>query len=152
MREWVKMTKQKIVSGNILHVRKGYIFHQVNCQGVMGAGLALQIKNAFPNVFKHYQNLIRKDGANTLGKAQVVKVGKMLNVVNIFGQLGFGRDKRHTDYDALEAAFSSLDVSIREREDIYFPYGFGCGLAGGDWKIVSSLIAKYFPNVVFVKY
>ena len=146
------MLKQKTVNGNILHIRKGYIFHQVNCQGVMGAGLALQIKNAFPNVFKHYQNLIRKEGVNVLGRTQAVKVGKQLSIINIFGQLGFGKDKRYTDYVALESAFSSLDVSIREREDIYFPYGFGCGLAGGDWGIVSSLIMEYFPNVVFIKH
>ncbi len=32
------------------------VCHQVNCKGVMGAGLALQIKNKFPMVYKNYKD------------------------------------------------------------------------------------------------
>ena len=35
----------RIVDGDILDIEKGIIVHQVNCQGVMGAGLAKQIKS-----------------------------------------------------------------------------------------------------------
>lgn len=142
----------KIIKGNILHVKDGYIFHQVNCLGAMGAGLALQIKQNFPNVFKHYQNLVKQESGNLLGKTQVITVGDSLKIVNVFGQLKIGRNERQTDYDALERAFSSMSEEIRNSDKVYFPYGFGCGLAGGDWDIVSDLIIKYFPNVVFVKY
>lgn len=142
----------KIIKGNILHVKDGYIFHQVNCLGVMGAGLALQIKQNFPNVFKHYQNLVKQENSDLLGKAQVVTVEDNLKVVNVFGQLKIGRNERQTNYDALERAFSSMNEEIRNSDKVYFPYGFGCGLAGGDWDIVSNLIIKYFPNVIFVKY
>lgn len=31
--------------GNLLDAKTDVIAHQVNCQGVMGAGIALQIKN-----------------------------------------------------------------------------------------------------------
>ncbi len=34
----------KIINGNLLEVKKGIIAHQCNCKGVMGAGIALQIK------------------------------------------------------------------------------------------------------------
>lgn len=142
----------KIIKGNILHVKDGYIFHQVNCLGVMGAGLALQIKQNFPSVFKHYQNLVKQESGNLLGKTQVVTVGDSLKIVNVFGQLKIGRNERQTDYDALERAFSSMSEEIKNSDKVYFPYGFGCGLAGGDWDIVSDLIIKYFPNAIFVKY
>ena len=31
------------------------ICHQTNCKGVMGAGIAFQIKRAYPEVFKKYK-------------------------------------------------------------------------------------------------
>jgi len=38
----------RVLKGDILTVKKGYVCHQVNIQGIMGAGLALQIKNKWP--------------------------------------------------------------------------------------------------------
>jgi len=35
----------KIINGNILDAKETFICHQVNCQGVMGAGLAKAIRN-----------------------------------------------------------------------------------------------------------
>ena len=37
----------KIINGNILDITEGVIVHQVNCKGVMGAGLALQMACSF---------------------------------------------------------------------------------------------------------
>jgi len=45
----------KIVDGDLLTSNADYICHQVNTDGVMGGGIALQIKNKFPHVFNaHY--------------------------------------------------------------------------------------------------
>ena len=43
----------KIIEKNILTIEKGIVCQQVNCQGVMGAGLAKSIKEKF--VAKMYQ-------------------------------------------------------------------------------------------------
>ncbi|WP_223260709.1 hypothetical protein [Bacillus sp. LNXM65] len=40
----------KTVDGNILEASEDIICHQVNCKGVMGAGLAKQIKSKYPNI------------------------------------------------------------------------------------------------------
>ncbi|WP_370956757.1 hypothetical protein AB3239_10910 [Bacillus subtilis] len=47
----------KIVKGNILDASEDIIVQQVNCKGVMGAGLAKAILNKYPNVKKEYQSL-----------------------------------------------------------------------------------------------
>lgn len=48
----------KLVQGNILDAPENIIVHQVNCKGVMGAGLALQIKSKYPKAFTEYIKLL----------------------------------------------------------------------------------------------
>lgn len=43
-------------NSNLLDVKSGILCHQVNCVGVMGAGIALQIKGKWPEVFKQYKD------------------------------------------------------------------------------------------------
>ena len=76
-----------------------------------------------------------------------------LLVCNIFGQFNYGGGNiRYTDYCALNNAFRDLrgwlDIT---KIDGYFPYLFGCGLANGDWAIVSKMIDFYFPNAIICK-
>jgi O-acetyl-ADP-ribose deacetylase (regulator of RNase III) len=107
----------------------------------MGAGLALQIKQAYPEVFTKYRYACLNTQKDLLGCVQII--GK---VVNIFGQRSYGTNTRKTDYDALKTAFTKLHNKLPIEKSIAFPYGFGCGLAGGDWKIVSNLITNSFKN------
>lgn len=44
----------QIVHGNLLDIESGIIAHQVNCKGVMGAGLAKQIRLKYPIVYQAY--------------------------------------------------------------------------------------------------
>lgn len=41
--------------GNILHCNADAIVNAVNCVGVMGIGLALQFKKAYPANFEYYR-------------------------------------------------------------------------------------------------
>lgn len=41
----------RITIGDILSIHRGIIVHQVNCQRVMGAGLALKIRRKY---YRHY--------------------------------------------------------------------------------------------------
>ena len=45
----------KVVYGNLLDSSAKYICHQVNCKGVMGSGVAKQIKEKWPSVFRRYK-------------------------------------------------------------------------------------------------
>lgn len=146
----------KTINKNILEVDSGIICHQVNCMGVMGSGLAKQIRDKWPDVYKNYSLLFfytKKE--DLLGDFQFVKINNSLEVVNVFGQFNYGKDKKQTDYAALDKAFlkmSRYKNHFKFKEwPIYFPHRFGCGLAGGDWTIVEPLIEKYFPTSIICK-
>jgi O-acetyl-ADP-ribose deacetylase (regulator of RNase III) len=57
-------------TGNLLDAQTDVIAHQVNCQGVMGSGVAAEVKKRYPEAFNSY----RKDYENgklELGVAQI---------------------------------------------------------------------------------
>ena len=132
----------KFINGNILTFPERdedtIICHQVNCKGVMGAGLAKQVRDKWPVVFSEYKKIC---GHDKLGDFQMVQVAPQLYVANLFGQLNFGRDKRQTNYAALTAA---LFGAMKEHPGATFrvPYGLGCGLAGGNWETVLNIIKE----------
>jgi O-acetyl-ADP-ribose deacetylase (regulator of RNase III) len=91
----------KIINGDLLNVKEGIICHQVNTYGIMGAGLALSLKNKFPNVYKQYNEhcRINKCDERTLhGSVLYVYATNKLIVANVFSQLSFETDlSRRTD-------------------------------------------------------
>lgn len=140
-----------IIRRDIFTVDCDIIAHQVNCRGVMGAGLAKQIRNKYPIVYERYKNYCPDPAL--LGKVQVINTGTVY-VANLFAQEGFGRDKRYTDYDALNNCLSKLRDYMVEHDlhTLALPYGLGCGLAGGDWNKVYNIIKDVFDNEALVVY
>lgn len=138
----------KTIKGNILETKAPIIAHQVNCKGVMGAGVARAIKNKYPEVYWDYKKYSPKE----LGQIQPVQAGLFGEkiVVNLFAQEGYGKDKRYTDYEALKACFLKLKEYTEEvftkKPTIAMPYGIGCGLAGGDWEKVYPMIEEVFAE------
>jgi len=94
----------KIINGNILNATEDIICHQVNCKKVMGAGLAKQIRNKYPEVFEEYKWLLDGFG-NQLGHCQLVLCHDGKTVANLFGQDGYGRNKQYTNYHYLTQSF-----------------------------------------------
>lgn len=144
----------KIINQDILTVESGVICQQVNCQGVMGSGLAKQIRDKWPNVYSSYIAFSNRwnNDFQRLGSVNLVHISEKLIIANCFGQLNYGYDgKRYTDYAALNDCFCFLS-SRRELDlDIYFPYLLGCDRGGADWNIVSKMIDFYFPNAIVCK-
>lgn len=162
----------KHIKGDIFTSAADAILHQVNCQGVMGAGLAKQIKEKFPVVFKYYKALCDDDKrmrARTcstksylLGRAQVCYkedylVGQVEDnqvIVNLFAQDKYGRDGRcYTDYEALKKCLEYVNERFWGKT-VAIPYLMGCGLAGGDWNVVSKIIENTLVdcNVILYEY
>ena len=143
----------QIIRGDLLEADADIICHQVNCQGVMGAGVAKQIADKWPYVKKEYVKFCnsKKLKQNLLGEVQLVaangglqKKGDQL-ILNIFGQFYYGHDGVYTDYSALTHAFREMNRLYKGRT-LAFPYGFGCGLAGGDWQDVEPMIVRLLPD------
>jgi O-acetyl-ADP-ribose deacetylase (regulator of RNase III) len=139
----------KIVEGNILDASEDIIGHQVNCQGVMGAGLAKQIRQKYPGIFLKYTSFVNGLGNKDmlLGNAQVLKVDDDKYIANLFGQLNYGRTGRFTDYPSLDHALRLLKEKAKKYNlTVALPHGIGCGLAGGDWNIVYDMIEDAFED------
>lgn len=138
----------ELIKGDILNVERGILVHQVNSQGVMGAGLAKAIKEKYPIIFEKYSTVClnaKEDTSSLLGKIQVIQVedNKELYIVNLFGQNHYGRGKRHTDYTAFREAFSKLiKFSVEKKLPLYVPDRIGCNLAGGEWSVIEKIIVE----------
>ena len=131
------------------------LVHQVNCQGVMGAGLAKEIKTRYPRAFTQYRKFCQPDSNPKLkpGMIQMVRIDPMLWICNLAGQDRYGRDKRYTDYKAVEVALKKLHQWHQQHLelDIIIPLNMGCSNAGGDWSIVSKLIEDNCPEAKITK-
>lgn len=124
---------------DILLADDNIIVHQVNNLGIMGAGLALQIRNKYPKVFEAYKNT-----EQIIGKLHLCKIDTDKYICNMFSQNGISRSKRTTDYDAMEGCIARLVKYAKDKGyTIAMPYKIGCGLAGGDWEKVKAIIDKY---------
>lgn len=144
----------EIVNGNIFDGDEDIIVHQTNCLGIMGGGIALQVRKLFPNVYEEYVKLCSQYKDNTkslLGKVQFVATPNKKAIANCFGQEGIGTGVQ-TDYQALYNSLSYVKrTALIKALSVAIPYNIGCGLAGGDWKIVESMIKELFENDEDVK-
>ena len=145
-----------VENSNLLDVQEGIICHQTNCIGVMGGGIALQIRKKWPKVFEDYSDdcaIFKEDPRRLLGHVQDVLVKNNLVVANCYGQVfpGYGL---MTDYKAWDTILYNLrDLSNYFNLDLHFPWMVGCGLAGGDWNVMRKKIENAFsdPNTkVFI--
>lgn len=133
----------KYIKGDILNVTEGIIVQQVNCKGVMGAGLAKQIRDKWPSVYNRYLDKVYYSPKNEdlLGMTVWNKVDTNLFVASIFGQYDYGHGTKFTIYPAL---FKGLDyvfgMAETDQIPVHIPKGLGCGLAGGNWDFVEAYI------------
>jgi O-acetyl-ADP-ribose deacetylase (regulator of RNase III) len=146
----------KFINGNLLQATEDIICHQVNCRGVMGGGIAKQIKYAYPHIFQEYLKICNDYKNNTielLGRVLISPYGNNKYVANMFSQEDFGCDKMYTDYEYLKKCLDYMcHISKEFNVSIAIPYGIGCGLGGGDWTIVLSIISESFKNSNIVIY
>jgi hypothetical protein len=159
----------------------GILFHQVNCQGIMGGGIARAFARKFPDLEPAYKTYIdlkikgvdpefRMENTNEdghlickadfsnkvlLGRAFIHPVSPELMIANIFGQGYISTMYRMTNYDAVVTAFESVRKWLDDHINglpTYFPYKMGCGLGGGHWRIYSAIIEEFFPEGIVCKY
>lgn len=143
-----------IATGDILDSGANIICHQTNCLGVMGAGLALQIKRRYPDVFTRYKAYcdFAKRPEELLGTSLLVPITQQQQyIANCFGQLAYGRVSQQTNYAALKKSLTEVRDFSEEHGglSVAIPFRIGCGLAGGQWHIVKKLIDEVFGNSSF---
>jgi len=122
-------------NGNILDLAEDghfdFVIHGCNCFNTMGAGLALQIKTRYPQVYE--ADCRTKCGDKTkLGTYSFATVGTAFTIFNLYTQYGFANNHRKDvfEYEHFENGMRSL-VNTWGKGRYALPM-IGCGLAGGD--------------------
>ncbi len=144
------------VEGNILESKANIIVQSVNHKKVMGSGLAKQIRQKYPSILDDYILMCEKYKFNEIaidGLVHWFPVESEYNyyIASVFGQENYGTDRRHTNYFSLMNGLNSVFIYAQNYNlSVAIPYGIGCGLGGGDWSIVLSLIkdaVKCYPTL-----
>jgi O-acetyl-ADP-ribose deacetylase (regulator of RNase III) len=132
--------------GDILEADAEALVNTVNCVGVMGRGIALQFKHAYPANFKEYAAACKRGD---------VQPGRML--VHDTGQLrprwivNFPTKRHWRGRSRLEDIRSGMgalvdEIRARDIRSIAVP-PLGSGLGGLDWPIVRRVIADALAAV-----
>ena len=121
-------------TGDILTEDADALVNTVNCVGVMGRGIALQFKNAFPENFKAYAKACKRHEVQP-GRMFVFETGQLTNpryIINFPTKRHWRGKSRIEDIDA---GLRALQAVIREKRvrSIALP-PLGSGLGGLNWR------------------
>lgn len=131
-------------TGNILEEDVEAIVNTVNCVGVMGRGIALQFRKAFPDNYKAYAAACRKQEVKP-GKLFIYETKQLKNpqlIIN-FPTKRHWKEKSHMEDIILGLEALVEEIKIRKIKSIAIP-PLGSGLGGLEWgevrkRITSSL-------------
>ena len=133
--------------GNLLDATERYIGHGCNCQGIMGAGVALAIKNKWPKVAEVDRKRFLA-GNCLLGEADyvIVKTDPLTFVVNFYTQ---PRPGPCASLDAIETSiFKFFYGWACEAKTISLALPrIGCGLGGLKWNDVEGAINRAIKRI-----
>lgn len=141
------------IVGDLLEAKEKVIVHGCNNYGVMGSGVAKQIRAKWPNVFDEYHLKYQVFGLE-LGSIIPVETTDGKIVVNAITQDGFGKDgARYVVYEAVEKCFMTINEKALDwnASEIAMPR-IGAGLGGGDWTIIEDIITRTAKNYVPIVY
>ena len=147
----------KYVNGDVLQSNADVILHQVNCQGVMGSGLAKQVREKYPWVYAEYKQLcdnakkLPNGSKSLLGVTQFIFINENQQIGNVFGQDRFGYDKCYSDYNALKKCLTYVDNKFKGKQ-VAIPYLMSCGRGGGNWEAVLNIIETTLINCDVIIY
>ena len=142
-------------NGDIFSSRADAIINPVNCVGVMGAGLARQFKERFPENFSLYSTACSK-GCVKVGAILVVKVplsGCCKYVINFPTKLDW---RNPSKLSWIVSGLRELRQILLSEEQVIKSVAIprlGCGLGGLHWEDVRKEIEnelKELPHTIYV--
>ncbi|MCX6048726.1 MAG: macro domain-containing protein [Chloroflexi bacterium] len=137
----------ELTQGDILKSNAEALVNTVNCVGVMGRGIALQFRKAYPENFKAYEAACKTEQVQ-LGKMFVYDLNRLYNprfIIN-FPTKRHWRDK--SNIKDIKSGLVDL-ISVVQQWQIHsiaIP-PLGCGLGGLNWEEVRPLIVEAFQAI-----
>lgn len=127
----------------VFNVNTQTIVNTVNCMGVMGAGLALEFKLRFPQMYADYVKRCRR-GEITVGKVSLYQEENLPNIINF-------PTKDNWKYPS---NLAWIESGLRDFIDKYQKWGItsiafpklGCDRGGLQWSQVNSVMEKYLTS------
>lgn len=135
------------VNGNLLQADAEALVNTVNTVGVMGKGIALQFRQAYPDNFNVYQAAC-KHGDVQPGHMLVFETGWLTNPRYIINFPTKRHWKGRSRMEDIAAGLRALIAEVRQRgiRSIAVP-PLGCGNGGLDWNEVRPQIETAFADV-----
>lgn len=130
------------------------IIHGCNCFCSMGAGIAKQIRDNFPEAYQAdlKTQMGDKEKLGTSSQASIKKDGNIFTIVNGYTQYDFSGHGTLVDYKAIQKLFTRIKNDFSNQR-IGYPK-IGAGLAKGNWEVISDIINKELlgEDHTFVEY
>lgn len=141
----------ELARGDILKDESEAIVNTVNCVGVMGRGIALQFKNAWPDNFKAYEAACKREEVQP-GRMFVFDTGRLTLprfIINFPTKRHWRGKSRIHD---IEIGLTALVAVINERgiQSIAIP-PLGSGLGGLEWSEVRPRIESALAELPDVR-
>ena len=152
----------EIIDGNLLKMHfhgLDYIAHSCNTNNVMGARIALDIKHTYPQSYSADCHAMM-EGENVLGNFSFAwtDATQSKGIYNMYTQDKIGGE-RAVNYEAFYVALENVANHIEwqskhdeEEKVLGLPYGISCGLAGGSWGVIFSMINDILVDRSFKTY
>lgn len=144
----------KEIKGDIIEEFKNgtidIIVHGCNCFHIMGAGLAGQIASKIPLAFEA-DKVTPCGDIHKLGSFSIAHISKKQLVINAYTQFHIGKN---FEYAAFVQFLRKFKAKYNDSGLIVGFPKIGCGIGGGDWGYVKTLIEKHLPNmkIIIVEY
>jgi O-acetyl-ADP-ribose deacetylase (regulator of RNase III) len=141
----------ELKQGNLLEEDAEALVNAINCVGVMGKGIALQFKQAFPENFQQYKQACDAKEVQP-GRMFTVPTGKLFNPKYI---INFPTKRHWREKSKIEDIQTGLNALVAEVQrlgitSIAIP-ALGCGNGGLDWIEVKPLIESAFVELPEVR-
>lgn len=117
------------------------IAHVCNNKGGWGRGFVLAVSARWKEPERQYRSRFQT-GMFGLGLTQIIEVEPQLFVANMIAQKGYGWEggKPPIQYDHLRGCLRQVARFARENGCSVHAPRIGCGLAGGTWEVVETII------------
>lgn len=141
----------KLTRGDILKADAEALVNTVNCVGVMGRGIALQFRKAFPDNFKTYKSACDKKLLYP-GHMLVCDLNRFKNPKYVINFPTKKHWKGKSRIEDIESGLKALveEVAKHNIRSIAIP-PLGCGLGGLNWEQVKLMIQRTFENLLDVQ-